>query len=89
MPQPVHQIPHQVWMAKALQLARNGLYSTAPNPAVGCVVVKNDICVAEGWHEYSGGPHAEINAIRSQAIEPGSCFYITLEPCFHQGKTPP
>lgn len=89
MPQLPHQIPHQVWMAKAIQLARHGFYSTAPNPRVGCLVVKNDICVAEGWHEYPGGPHAEINAIRSQPIEAGSCFYVTLEPCFHQGKTPP
>jgi diaminohydroxyphosphoribosylaminopyrimidine deaminase/5-amino-6-(5-phosphoribosylamino)uracil reductase len=89
MPQSPHQLSHQYWMAKALQLARHGFYSTAPNPRVGCLVVKQNICVAEGWHEYPGGPHAEINAIHSQSIESGSCFYITLEPCFHQGKTPP
>ena len=80
---------HQYWMAKAIQLARNGLYSTDPNPRVGCLVVKNDICLAQGWHEYAGGPHAEINAIHNQSIEPDSCFYVTLEPCFHRGKTPP
>lgn len=89
MPHHAHQLSHQEWMAKALQLARKGLYSTAPNPSVGCVVVKNNKCIAKGWHEYPGGPHAEINAIASNNIEPGSCFYITLEPCFHQGKTPP
>jgi diaminohydroxyphosphoribosylaminopyrimidine deaminase/5-amino-6-(5-phosphoribosylamino)uracil reductase len=88
------QFSHQYWMAKAIQLARHGFYSTAPNPRVGCLAVKQNICVAEGWHEYPGGPHAEINAIRGkttrgQAIEAGSCFYVTLEPCFHQGKTPP
>ena len=83
------QLPHQYWMAKALQLARYGFYSTAPNPRVGCLVVKHNICVAQGWHEYPGGPHAEINAINDQTIEANSCFYITLEPCFHHGKTPP
>jgi diaminohydroxyphosphoribosylaminopyrimidine deaminase/5-amino-6-(5-phosphoribosylamino)uracil reductase len=89
MPHNPDQLPHQYWMAKAIQLARHGFYSTAPNPRVGCLVVKQDICVAQGWHEYLGGPHAEINAIRGQTIEAGSCFYVTLEPCFHQGKTPP
>jgi diaminohydroxyphosphoribosylaminopyrimidine deaminase/5-amino-6-(5-phosphoribosylamino)uracil reductase len=83
------QLSHHYWMAKALQLARRGFYSTAPNPRVGCLVVKQNTCIAEGWHEYAGGPHAEINAIHCQSIESGSCFYITLEPCFHQGKTPP
>jgi diaminohydroxyphosphoribosylaminopyrimidine deaminase/5-amino-6-(5-phosphoribosylamino)uracil reductase len=97
--QPSHQTSHHEWMAKALQLAHHGFYSTAPNPRVGCLVVYQNICVAQGWHEYPGGPHAEINAIRSktthgqvtdgETIEPGSCFYITLEPCSHQGKTPP
>lgn len=89
MPHNPGQFSHQYWMAKAIQLARHGFYSTAPNPRVGCLVVKQNICVAEGWHEYPGGPHAEINAIRGQAIETDSCFYITLEPCFHHGKTPP
>lgn len=89
MPQSSHQISHQEWMAKAIQLAHKGFYSTAPNPRVGCVVVQQGICIGEGWHEYAGGPHAEINAIGGQKIEAGSCFYVTLEPCFHQGKTPP
>ena len=81
--------PHQYWMAKALQLARKGLYSADPNPRVGCVVVKDNISIAEGWHEYPGGPHAELNAIGKQAIPKGCQFYISLEPCSHLGKTPP
>jgi diaminohydroxyphosphoribosylaminopyrimidine deaminase/5-amino-6-(5-phosphoribosylamino)uracil reductase len=89
MPHNPYQLFHQGWMAKAIQLARHGFYSTAPNPRVGCLVVKQNICVAQGWHEYPGGPHAEINAIYGQTIDAGSCFYVTLEPCFHQGKTPP
>jgi diaminohydroxyphosphoribosylaminopyrimidine deaminase/5-amino-6-(5-phosphoribosylamino)uracil reductase len=76
-------------MAQALQLAGKGLYSTHPNPRVGCVVVKDSILVAQGWHEISGGPHAEINAINCNQIPTGAEFYVTLEPCSHQGKTPP
>jgi len=80
---------HQYWMAQALQLARRGFYSTHPNPRVGCIVVKDSILVAQGWHEFSGGPHAEINAINHSRIPTGAEFYVTLEPCSHQGKTPP
>lgn len=82
-------INHQFWMAQALQLARKGFYSTHPNPRVGCVIVKDAQLVAQGWHEYSGGPHAEINAINNSQVPPGCDFYITLEPCSHHGKTPP
>ena len=80
---------HQRWMAQALQLARKGLYSTHPNPRVGCVVVKESKPVARGWHEFTGGPHAEINAISNNQVPPGCDFYVTLEPCSHHGKTPP
>lgn len=80
---------NEYWMSQALQLARKGLYSTVPNPRVGCVVVKDNTLLAEGWHEYAGGPHAEINAINNADIEPGCDIYITLEPCSHHGKTPP
>ena len=80
---------HQHWMAQALQLARKGLYSTHPNPRVGCVVVKASKLVAQGWHEFTGGPHAEINAISNNQVPPGCDFYVTLEPCSHHGKTPP
>jgi len=78
---------HQYWMAQALQLAHNGFYSTHPNPRVGCVVVKDAKLVARGWHEFSGGPHAEINAISNNRVQPGCDIYVTLEPCSHQGKT--
>lgn len=77
-------------MARALRLARRGLFSTDPNPRVGCVLVKHGEVVGEGWHEYAGGPHAEVNAL-SQAGEQarGATAYVTLEPCCHHGRTPP
>lgn len=80
---------HQYWMSQALGLARKGAYSTHPNPRVGCAVVKNEKLVAQGWHEVTGGPHAEIMAINSARVPVGSDFYVTLEPCSHQGRTPP
>jgi diaminohydroxyphosphoribosylaminopyrimidine deaminase/5-amino-6-(5-phosphoribosylamino)uracil reductase len=80
---------HHFWMAEALRQARKGFYSTPPNPRVGCVIVADGEMLAAGWHEYTGGPHAEINAIGSTNIPPGADFYITLEPCSHHGKTPP
>ncbi len=77
-------------MSRALQLAEHGLYSTDPNPRVGCVLVKEDVVIGEGWHAVAGGPHAEIVALR-QAGEAarGASAYVTLEPCCHHGKTPP
>ena len=80
---------HHYWMAEALRQARKGYYSTPPNPRVGCVIVADGRMLAAGWHEYTGGPHAEVNAIAAAEIPPGTDFYITLEPCSHQGKTPP
>ena len=80
---------HHYWMAEALRQARKGYYSTPPNPRVGCVVVVEGKLFASGWHEYTGGPHAEVNAISSATIPPGADFYVTLEPCSHHGKTPP
>jgi len=77
------------WMAEALRLARRGIYSTAPNPCVGCVIVAGDSMLASGWHGFSGGPHAEVNALQSAAVPPGADVYVTLEPCSHFGKTPP
>nr|WP_299242671.1 bifunctional diaminohydroxyphosphoribosylaminopyrimidine deaminase/5-amino-6-(5-phosphoribosylamino)uracil reductase RibD [uncultured Halomonas sp.] len=78
------------WMARALVLARRGLYSTDPNPRVGCVLVNNDQLVGEGWHQYAGEPHAEINALRDagEAVR-GATAFVTLEPCSHQGRTGP
>jgi len=77
-------------MARALQLARRGLYTTDPNPRVGCVVVRDGQVVGEGFHVRAGEPHAEILALR-QAGETarGATVYVTLEPCAHQGRTPP
>lgn len=77
------------WMAAALRQARKGIYSTPPNPAVGCVIVAGDERLAAGWHEYTGGPHAEVNAIAAADIPAGAEFYVTLEPCSHHGRTPP
>jgi diaminohydroxyphosphoribosylaminopyrimidine deaminase/5-amino-6-(5-phosphoribosylamino)uracil reductase len=80
---------HHYWMAEALRQARKGLYSTPPNPRVGCVIVAEGKMVAAGWHGYTGGPHAEVNAINAAEIPIGADFYVTLEPCSHHGKTPP
>ncbi len=77
-------------MARALQLARRGLYSTHPNPRVGCIIVRDGEQVASGYHEYPGGPHAEINALNQLSGSAQNCtVYVTLEPCSHTGKTPP
>ncbi|MGD2138034.1 MAG: bifunctional diaminohydroxyphosphoribosylaminopyrimidine deaminase/5-amino-6-(5-phosphoribosylamino)uracil reductase RibD [Gammaproteobacteria bacterium] len=80
---------HQ-FMARALQLAARGLYTTDPNPRVGCVLVRNGQVLGEGWHERAGEAHAEIIALR-QAGEraAGATAYVTLEPCCHHGRTPP
>lgn len=77
-------------MSRALELAKRGLYSTHPNPRVGCVLVQNDDIVGEGWHEYCGGPHAEIMALeKAGAAAKGASCYVSLEPCNHQGRTGP
>jgi diaminohydroxyphosphoribosylaminopyrimidine deaminase/5-amino-6-(5-phosphoribosylamino)uracil reductase len=93
------------FMARALQLARRGLYSTTPNPRVGCVMVRDGSVIGEGWHEQAGLPHAEAvalnaivgagslcvpgNPLRGQATAKGATAYVTLEPCSHFGRTPP
>ncbi|PWW35672.1 bifunctional diaminohydroxyphosphoribosylaminopyrimidine deaminase/5-amino-6-(5-phosphoribosylamino)uracil reductase RibD [Chromohalobacter israelensis] len=77
-------------MARALQLARHGLYTTHPNPRVGCVVVNAGRIVGEGYHAYAGGPHAEVHALREAGdAAAGATAYVTLEPCSHHGRTPP
>jgi diaminohydroxyphosphoribosylaminopyrimidine deaminase/5-amino-6-(5-phosphoribosylamino)uracil reductase len=77
-------------MAQALCLARKGLMTTHPNPAVACVITNKQQVVGQGWHERSGGPHAEIVALREAgALAQGSTAYVTLEPCSHHGRTPP
>lgn len=78
------------YLARAIELASNGLYTTDPNPRVGCVIVKDNEIVAEGWHERAGGPHAEIMALNSAGQQAqGADVYVSLEPCSHHGRTPP
>ena len=79
------------YMARALQLAERGLYSTTPNPRVGCVLVRDGAIIGEGWHEKAGKTHAEINALRKVRAggTAGCTAYVTLEPCAHHGRTPP
>jgi diaminohydroxyphosphoribosylaminopyrimidine deaminase/5-amino-6-(5-phosphoribosylamino)uracil reductase len=80
----------RVHMARALQLAARGLYTTDPNPRVGCVVVRGDRVIGEGWHVRAGEPHAEVLALRAAGPEArGATVYVTLEPCSHTGRTPP
>jgi diaminohydroxyphosphoribosylaminopyrimidine deaminase/5-amino-6-(5-phosphoribosylamino)uracil reductase len=84
-------LPHDYdFMRRALLLAENGRGCVEPNPLVGCVIVRQDQIVGEGFHERFGGPHAEIQAIEdSRGRTAGSTLYVTLEPCCHFGKTPP
>ena len=92
-------------MARALQLARRGLFTTTPNPRVGCVLVRDGVVIGEGWHQKAGEPHAEPLALRdaaaraakvspggtapADAVARGATAYVTLEPCSHVGRTPP
>ena len=78
------------YMKRALELARKGEGHTSPNPMVGCVVVKDGRIISEGYHEKYGEFHAERNALtRCTEDTTGADLYVTLEPCCHQGKTPP
>ena len=84
---------HEGFMRRALELAERGRWSTAPNPTVGAVLVKDGAVAAEGWHQVCGQAHAEVNCLRdaaSKGVDPrGGTLYVTLEPCNHFGKTPP
>lgn len=78
------------YMALALQLAERGLYTTDPNPRVGCVLVKANEVVGKGWHRRAGEAHAEVHALNHAAGQAqGATAYVTLEPCSHHGRTPP
>ncbi|PWW34218.1 diaminohydroxyphosphoribosylaminopyrimidine deaminase /5-amino-6-(5-phosphoribosylamino)uracil reductase [Idiomarina loihiensis] len=80
---------HQM-MHRALMLARRGLMTTRPNPAVGCVITSDNKVVGEGWHHQAGEPHAEVHALRAAGQKArGATAYVTLEPCSHIGRTPP
>lgn len=76
-------------MSQAIQLARRGRYTCDPNPRVGCVITKDNQVLAEGWHALTGEAHAEINALNACDDASDSTVYLTLEPCSHQGRTPP
>jgi len=85
-----HGAPEEDFMRRALQLARNGLGLASPNPMVGAVLVSEGRVVGEGWHEGPGTRHAEVMALESAGdLARGATLYVTLEPCCHQGRTPP
>lgn len=87
---PEQAISDRSMMARALQLAENGLYTTDPNPRVGCVLARDGQIVGEGWHVRAGEGHAEVNALAQAADRArGATAYVTLEPCSHTGRTPP
>lgn len=78
------------YMARAIELANKAWYTTSPNPRVGCVLVKNNEIIAEGFHQKAGEPHAEVHALRQAGDNAnGATAFVTLEPCSHTGKTPP
>lgn len=80
----------KVYMARALALAKKGRYTTSPNPCVGCVIVKDNKIIAEGYHHKCGQAHAEVDAVNHAISDvSGACVYVTLEPCSHYGRTPP
>ncbi|MCF6352678.1 MAG: bifunctional diaminohydroxyphosphoribosylaminopyrimidine deaminase/5-amino-6-(5-phosphoribosylamino)uracil reductase RibD, partial [Cyclobacteriaceae bacterium] len=82
---------NNLYMHRALQLAKNGLGSVSPNPMAGCVIAHNDIVIGEGWHQQFGEAHAEVNAINSvknKKLLKDATVYVTLEPCSFVGKTP-
>jgi diaminohydroxyphosphoribosylaminopyrimidine deaminase/5-amino-6-(5-phosphoribosylamino)uracil reductase len=83
---------HEKYINRCIELAKNGLGTTYPNPLVGSVIVYNDTIIGEGWHKKAGENHAEVNAINSvkdKSLLSKSTIYISLEPCSHFGKTPP
>ena len=85
-------ITSEKYIKRCFELAKLGAGAVSPNPLVGAVVVHNDVIIGEGWHQKYGGPHAEVNAVNSvkdKSLLSSSSIYVSLEPCFHFGKTPP
>jgi len=76
-------------LERCLALAERGARTAAPNPLVGCLIVRNGVVLAEGWHERPGGDHAEVAALRAAGDAAGATAYVSLEPCCHHGRTPP
>ena len=84
------EVLDEKYMARAIELAKRGTGGVNPNPLVGAVVVKDGKIIGEGWHKKFGGPHAEVWALNEAGKNAkGATIYVTLEPCSHQGKTPP
>lgn len=79
----------EIWMQRALDLAQLGGGFVVPNPWVGCVIVRDDVILGEGYHAQFGGPHAEVKAFEGVTNAKGATVYVSLEPCSHTGKTPP
>jgi diaminohydroxyphosphoribosylaminopyrimidine deaminase/5-amino-6-(5-phosphoribosylamino)uracil reductase len=83
---------HEKYIKRCIEIAKNGLGTTAPNPMVGCVIVHKNLIIGEGFTSPYGGNHAEVNAIqavKNKSLLPEATLYVTLEPCSHFGKTPP
>ena len=83
---------HEKYIKRCIELAKNGLGTTYPNPMVGSVIVYEGKIIGEGWHKKAGGPHAEVNAVNSvkdKSLLKKATIYVSLEPCSHFGKTPP
>ena len=84
------EVLDEKYMARAIELAKRGIGGVNPNPLVGAVIVKDGKIIGEGWHKKFGGPHAEVWALNEAGENAeGATIYVTLEPCSHQGKTPP
>jgi diaminohydroxyphosphoribosylaminopyrimidine deaminase/5-amino-6-(5-phosphoribosylamino)uracil reductase len=89
MPSAIFDSHDRFFMRQALRLAEKGLWTTTPNPRVGCVIVRDHRILGVGYHRRAGGPHAEIEALQGIKYASGATVYVTLEPCSHVGRTPP
>ena len=86
----MNELQQKEHMYRCIELAKNGIHTCKPNPRVGCVIVKDEKIIGEGWHKKTGGDHAEIMALKNCEVNPeGSVVFISLEPCTHKGRTAP